>query len=174
MEFDDSQEKYLKHYIQRQEMLLLEYIRKTIDLELKAISLNSSLIEYKSKYEESQKQVEVQNELMQQAANGVESLTIEKKKYEKTVEELKTSLSDCRNERVAIANELKEAKQKIDNFDNEIKIANNRADEIREEYNRQTKELSELFKENQVLKSKLPINKTKAKKETAILPPDEF
>jgi chromosome segregation ATPase len=174
MEFDDSQEKYLKHYIQRQEMLLLEYIRKTIDLELKAISLNSSLIEYKSKYEESQKQVEVQNELMQQAANGVESLTIEKKKYEKTVEELKTSLSDCRNERVAIANELKEAKQKIDNFDNEIKIANNRADEIREEYNRQTKELSELFKENQELKSKLPINKTKAKKETAILPPDEF
>ena len=174
MEFDDSQEKYLKHYIQRQEMLLLEYIRKTIDLELKAISLNSSLIEYKSKYEESQKQVEVQNELMQQAANGVESLTIEKKKYEKTVEELKTSLSDCRNERVAIANELKEAKQKIDNFDNEIKIANNRADEIREEYNRQTKELSELFKENQELKSKLPINKTNAKKETAILPPDEF
>ena len=64
MESDDSQEKHLKHYIQRQEMLLLDYIRKTIELELKAISLNSSLINYKSKYEESQKQVEIQNELM--------------------------------------------------------------------------------------------------------------
>lgn len=172
MESDDSQEKYLKHYIQRQEMLLLEYIRKTIDLELKAISLNSSSIEYKTKYEESQKQVEVQNELMQQAATGVETLTIEKKKYEKTVEELKTSLSDCRNERVAIASELSQAKEKIANFDNEIKMSNHRAEEIREEYNRQTQELSDLFKENQELKSKLPINKKD--KKTATLPPDEF
>lgn len=172
MESDDSQEKYLKHYIQRQEMLLLEYIRKTIELELKAISLNSSSIEYKTKYEESQKQVEVQNDLMQQAATGVESLTIEKKQYEKTVEELKNSLNDCKNERYSITQELNEAKEKIANFDNEIKLANHRVDEIREEYNRQTKELSDLFKENEELKSKLPINKKD--KKTASLPTDEF
>lgn len=181
MEFDDSQEKHLKHYIQRQEMLLLDYIRKTIDLELKAISINFSLLEYKTKYEESQKQIEIQNDLMQQAANGVESLTIEKLKFEEkekklneTINELKSSLNDCKNERYSITQELNKANEKIDNFVNEIKIANNRADEIREEYNRQTQELSELFKENQELKTKLPINKSKTKKETAILPPDEF
>ena len=82
MESDDGQEKYLKQYIQRQEILLLDYIRKTIDLEIKSINLNASLIEFKTKYEESQKQVEIQNDLMQQAANGVESLTIEKKSFE--------------------------------------------------------------------------------------------
>ena len=181
MESDDSQEKYLKHYIQRQEILLLEYIRKNIELELKAISLNASLNEYKSKYEESQKQVEIQNNLMQQAANGVESLTLEKmafeekeKKLNETITELKNSLNDCKNERYSITQELNRANEKINNFDNDLKAANYRADEIREEYNRQTHELSELFKECQELKAKLPINKTKAKKETAILPPDEF
>ena len=183
MESDESQEKHLKYYIQRQEMLLLEYIRKTIDLELKAISLNASLIDYKTKYEESQKQVDIQNDLMKQAANGVESLTVEKiafeekeKKLNETIKELKQSLNDCKNERYSITQELNQTKEKIANFDNEIKMANNRADEIREEYNRQTQELNELFKENEELKSKLPINKAKAKakKETAMLPPDEF
>ena len=181
MESDDSQEKYLKHYIQRQEMLLLDYNRKNIELELKAISLNASLIDYKSKYEESQKQVEIQNDLMQQAANGVESLTVEKlsfeekeKKLNETIAELKKSLNDCKNERYSITQDLNRANEKIANFDNDLKSANHIAEEIREEYNRQTQELSELFKENQELKSKLPINKTKAKKETAILPPDEF
>lgn len=181
MESDDSQEKYLKHYIQRQEMLLLEYIRKTIELELKVISLNSSSIEYKTKFEESQKQVDIQNDLMQQAANGVESLTIEKlafeekeKKLNETITDLKNSLNDCKNERYSITQDLNRANEKIANFDNDLKAANKMADEIREEYNRQTQELSELFKENQQLKAKLPINKTKAKKETAILPSDEF
>lgn len=181
MDENESQEKHLKLYIQRQEMLLLDYIRKTIDLELKAISLNSSLLEYKTKFEESQKQVEIQNDLMQQAANGVESLTIEKLKFEEkekklneTINELKSSLNDCKNERYSITQDLNRANEKIANFDNDLKAANYRTDEIREEYNRQTQELSELFKENQELKSKLPINKTKAKKETAILPPDEF
>ena len=181
MESDDSQEKYLKLYIQRQEMLLLDYIRKTIELELKVISLNAALNDYKSKYEESQKQVEIQNEIMKQAATGVETLTVEKiafeekeKKLNETIKELKNSLNDCKNERYSISQDLNRANEKIANFDNEIKMSNHKADEIRQEYNRQTQELSKLFKENQELKSKLPINKTKAKKQTVILPPDEF
>lgn len=162
-------------------MLLLEYIRKTIELELKAISLNSSSIEYKTKYEESQKQVEIQNDLMQQAANGVEILTVEKKTFEEkekklneTINDLKNSLNDCKNERYSITQDLNRANEKIANFENDLKSANNKTDEIKEEYNRQTQELSQLFKENQELKSKLPINKSKTKKEPAILPPDEF
>ena len=167
MESDDGQEKYLKQYIQRQELLLLDSIRKSLDLEIKVISLNGSLTEYKGKYEESQKQVEVQNDLMQQAANGVESLTIENKKLEKTLEELKQSFTKCRDE-------SNDYKTKNISLQEELKLANHNVKEIRDEYNRQTKELSELFKENQELKTKLPINKTKAKKQTVILPPDEF
>lgn len=167
MESDDGQEKYLKQYIQRQELLLLDSIRKSLDLEIKVISLNSSLTEYKGKYEESQKQVEVQNELMQQAANGVESLTIENKRLEKSLEEFKQSFTKCRDE-------SNDYKTKNISLQEELKLANHNVKEIRDEYNRQTKELSELFKENEELKLKLPINKTKAKKQTVILPPDEF
>ena len=148
-------------------MLLLDYIRKTIDLEIKAISLNSSLIDYKAKYEESQKQVEIQNSLMQQAANSVERLTIENKKYEKSIEDLRKSLTECRNE-------LSDSRSKSSSSEEEINLINARIKELKEEYNRQTAELSELFKENQELKSKLPINKTKVKKTVVTLPPDEF
>lgn len=165
MDSDDGQEKYLKQYIQRQELLLLDSIRKSLDLEIKVISLNGSLTEYKGKYEESQKQVEVQNDLMQQAANGVESLTVENKKLEKTLEELKQSFIKCRDE-------SNDYKTKNLSLQEELKLANHNVEEIREEYNRQTKELSELFKENEDLKARLPINKKD--KKTATLPPDEF
>ena len=163
METDDGQEKYLKQYIQRQEILLLDYIRKNIDLEIKVISLNSSLLEFKNKYEESQKQVEVQNDLMQQAATGVETLTVENKKYEKMIGDLEKISRDFRSE-------LNEYKSKCSNAEEELKLVNARLQEIREEYSRQTQELGELFKENEDLKTKLSINKSKVK--TAKLPPD--
>ena len=172
MEFDEKQEKYLKQYIQRQEILLLDYIRKTIDLEIKSINLNASLIEFKTKYEESQKQVEIQNDLMQQAANGVESLTIEKKSFEEkekrlndTILELKNSLNDCKQERQKIIQEYESFK--LNNLNNDKKFQ-----DLSEEYHRQIEEMNKLYQENQELKSKLPINKSKAK--TAKLPTDEF
>ena len=167
MESDDGQEKYLKQYIQRQESLLLDFIRKNADLEIRVINLNASLTESMGKYEESQKQVEIQNSLMQQAANSVERLTIENKKYEKSIEDLRKSLTECRNE-------LSDSRSKSSSSEEEINLINARIKELKEEYNRQTAELSELFKENQELKSKLPINKTKVKKPVVILPPDEF
>ena len=165
MESDDGQEKYLKQYIQRQESLLLDFIRKNADLEIRVINLNASLTESIGKYEESQKQVEIQNSLMQQAANSVERLTIENKKYEKSIEDLRKSLTECRNE-------LSDSRSKSSSSEEEINLINARIKELKEEYNRQTAELSELFKENQELKSKLPINKSKVK--TAKLPTDEF
>ena len=167
MESDDGQEKYLKQYIQRQESLLLDFIRKNADLEIRVINLNASLTESIGKYEESQKQVEIQNSLMQQAANSVERLTIENKKYEKSIEDLRKSLTECRNE-------LSDSRSKSSSSEEEINLINARIKELKEEYNRQTAELSELFKENQELKSKLPINKTKVKKPVVTLPPDEF
>ena len=167
METDDGQEKYLKQYIQRQESLLLDFIRKNADLEIRVINLNASLTESMGKYEESQKQVEIQNSLMQQAANSVERLTIENKKYEKSIEDLRKSLTECRNE-------LSDSRSKSSSSEEEINLINARIKELKEEYNRQTAELSELFKENQELKSKLPINKTKVKKTVVTLPPDEF
>lgn len=174
MDDKENQEIYLKQFIQKQENMLLDFLRKNIDLDIRYSALSLSLKDITSKYEESQKQVTIQNEIMQQAATGVESLTIEKKKFEqkeidynKTIDELKKSLHDCKNEREKITKQYNEELDKMKFFDKKY-------GDLEEEYNRQTQELSELFRENQELKSKLPINKSKAKKETAILPPDEF
>lgn len=178
MESDEGQVKFWKQYIQRQEVLLLDYIRKTLELEIKVLGLNASLHEFTEKYEESQKQVAVQNELMQQAATGVESLTVEKKVFEqketeykntidnlnKNVEDLKRSLHDCKTEREEITRKHNEISSSISGSDK-------RYNDLMEEYRRQTEELNKLFQENQELKSKQPINKKKPK---AILPSDEF
>ena len=64
MEELERQVNYLKQYIQRQENLFLEFTRKNVDFEIKILALNSSLAEMTSKYEESQKQVEIQNDIM--------------------------------------------------------------------------------------------------------------
>lgn len=174
MDDKESQEIYLKQFIQRQENMLLDFLRKNIDLDIRASALSLSLKDITSKYEESQKQVTIQNEIMQQAAAGVESLTIDKKKFEqkeidynKTIDELKKSLYECKFEREKITNQFNEELNRSKFFDKKY-------EDLEEEYRRQTKELQDLYNENQELKSKLPINKTKAKKEQAILPPDEF
>lgn len=157
MEDKESQEIYLNKYIQKQEILLLDFLRKNLDLEIRSSILSKSLNDINSKYEESQKQIIIQNEMMQQAANGVESLTKEKNILEKNLEE-------CKNERYNISQELQQSKQKNVSLSKTL-------EDLKEEYNRQTEELNVLFKQTNDLKTKQPINKKKLK---ATLPPDEF
>lgn len=161
----EGQVKYLKQYIQRQENLLLDYIRKTLDYELKNLILNASLQDMTSKYEESQKQVTIQNDLMQQAANSVESLTLEKNRLQQkeselntTIDNLKKSLQDCKTEREKLLKEHNVLQITYDNFDKKYQ-------DLKNEYDRQTQELSNSTKSK---------SKTINKKEQVILPDDEF
>lgn len=161
----EGQVKYLKQYIQRQENLLLDHIRKMLDYELKNLILNASLQDMTSKYEESQKQVLIQNDLMQQAANSVESLTLEKNRLQQkeselntTIDNLKKSLQDCKNEREKLLKEHNVLQITYDNFDKKYQ-------DLQNEYDRQTQELSNSTKSK---------SKTINKKEQVILPDDEF
>ncbi len=166
MESNEGQEIYFKQYIQRQENLLLDFIRKNTDLEIRVSALTFSLKDITSKYEESQKQVSIQNDLMQQAANSVEKLTVEKMNLEKKetdnikiIEDLKKNLHDCKEERKKI----------LKDFD-ELKKSNKNYEDLSKEYVRQNEEMNKVYSENKQLKDKT-INKTKPQ---AILPPDEF
>jgi chromosome segregation ATPase len=171
MEPNEGQDIYLKQFIQRQESLFLDLLRKNIDLEIRLTAISASLKDLSSKYEESQKQVDIQNEMMQQAAVGVESLSKEKQQFEKEktelnkkIEDLKKSLQDYKNEKQQVIVELETIKNAHANY---VK----RYEDLNDEYLRQTQELSNLYKENEKLKTNQPINKRKPK---AILPPDEF
>ena len=168
MESDESQIKKLEDlllkmqkYVQKQEKLLLDQIRRNLEYEIQIDDLTRALNEVSGKYEESQKQVEIQNDMMQQAANSVETLTIENKKQEtylntmrKSIEEKDKRLLDLRNQ-----NDL--LKEKFESAEH-ISV------ELKQEYSRQTEELNILFKENEELKGKKPKIKESPK------PVDEF
>jgi len=79
---ETEQNDYTRLYVLRQEQILFDQIRKTIDAEIKASMAIKSSSEIQGKYDESQKQVETQNEMMQQAANSIEELTNRNKKLE--------------------------------------------------------------------------------------------
>ena len=166
MESNEGQDIYFKQYIQRQENLFLDFMRKNIHLEIRVSALSFSLQDITAKYEESQKQVTIQNDLMQQAANSVEKLTIEKMNLEKketennkTIEYLKKNLNDCKEERKKI----------LKDFD-VFKKSNHNYEDLSKEYARQNEEMNKLYSENNQLKEKT-INKNKSQ---ATLPPDEF
>lgn len=158
MEIDESQVKkleghivFLQKYIQKQGNLLLDQIRKSIESEIRAESLSASLEEISFKYEESQKQVEIQNNLMQQAATGVETLTIENKKLENTISNLEKMISNKKNEYDELNKKLMEFRNESNSCKEERENLKKELTELKTEYKTQTEELNILFKENEEL-----------------------
>jgi chromosome segregation ATPase len=152
----------LQRYIQKQEKMLLDHLRRNIEYELKTEDLSRAVNELSSKYEESQKQVEIQNDLMQQAANGVETLTIENKKQETYLNTMRKSLEDKDKRLVDYKNENDKLKEKLESVEHIY-------GEMKQEYSRQTEELNIIFKENEELKKGKAQIKPNPKK-----PVDEF
>lgn len=158
----------LQRYIQKQEKMLLDHLRRNIEYELKTEDLSRAVNELSSKYEESQKQVEIQNDLMQQAANGVEAVTVEKQKLEKTVSNLEIMLSNKKKEYDDLMKKLSEIRNDSEKCKEERSNLVSEINELKQEYKRQTEELNILFKENEELNGKKPKIKESPK------PVDEF
>jgi len=163
MEIDDSQVKkleeavnYLQKYIQKQEKLLLDYIRKNLEYEIKIESLVHSVNDFSGKYEESQKQVDIQNEMMQQAANGVEAVTVEKEKLKTQISNLENMLSNKKREYDELNKRLMDFRNESNTCKEERENLKKELDELKSEYKRQNEELNTLFKENEELKKGKP------------------
>jgi chromosome segregation ATPase len=158
---DDSQarDSFLTLYIQKQEQLLLDYLRKNIEAEIKVAALTNSFQDATLQYEESQKQVELQNDMMQQAAKGLESTTLEKKQLEEKEKELNNKIIEITNN---YENRIKEYETVISQTRQELAKANGfetQFNDIKREYENQKNELNNIYKENQDLKKKLPPEK---------------
>jgi hypothetical protein len=174
--FEIDQNKYNILYAQRLETLLHEQIRKTIDVEIRLSMSYEILEEEKNRYLESQKQVEIQNGMMQQAANSIQELTISDKNKENTI--------------VVINNRINELEALINNTTEtniSVQASNNQKDskirELERELERQSKELQSTFDEMQKLKELIPsptvepkkiINKSKKSVENSTEDDDMF
>lgn len=163
MEIDDGQVNkleghivFLQKYIQKQGNLLLDQIRKSIENEIRSEGLTASLTEMSLKYEESQKQVDIQNDLMQQAANGVETLTIENKKLENTISNLEKMLSNKKNEYDELNKRLMDHRNESNACKEERETLKKELLELKSEYKTQNEELNILFKENEEFKKGKP------------------
>ncbi len=173
-----ERENYLTAYIQKHETLLLEYVRKNVDFEIKLLAYMSSLQEANRRIEELVIQLNQQTEIANQATLGVENLSIERKEllerqsfYDSELKELESALLSKTKELAVALDELSEIKQNSKNSFRQV-------EEIRRELQKQNEELNTLYRENEELKGKStqPKKDTTVKKKPtqAILPPDEF
>lgn len=191
----EQQNLYTLHYIQKQEQMLLDFIRKNIDADVRIVALNNNIADAEARYEESQKQVALGNEMLSQAAVTIESLTVERDNIKAELEKVKAELSSLQSNYTALqqknqeilsekdkiikenqgTNQLKlnEAGIRIKQLEEELKLCHSRTQELTSEYQHQVDELNNLYKENQKLKGE-DSKKVKSKETPAKLPPDEF
>jgi predicted RNase H-like nuclease (RuvC/YqgF family) len=151
-----DQQQYSFAYAQRLESSFHEQIRKTIDLEVRLSFLAEKIQEEKNKFEESQKNVEFQNEIMQQAANSIQELTIKNKDLEFKNENSSKKVTELE------AN-IHRISEKSDSFERLSNQKDSKIKELERELERQGKELQTTFEELQKL-SELLLPQKKIKK----------
>jgi predicted RNase H-like nuclease (RuvC/YqgF family) len=151
-----DQQQYSFAYAQCLESSFHEQIRKTIDLEVRLSFLAEKIQEEKNKFEESQKNVEVQNEIMQQAANSIQELTIKNKDLEFKNENSSKKVTELE------AN-IHRISEKSDSFERLSNQKDSKIKELERELERQGKELQTTFEELQKL-SELLLPQKKIKK----------
>lgn len=136
---------YATLYVQKQEQHIIELTRKMVDIEVKNSVLATQLKQIESQFEESQKQVEIQNKLMDQAAESVKTLTVTRDDLNLQIKDLEGELTGCKK-RIDILTEK----------NNELAVENEqvkaRLNTYMREVERQKGELTEYHVENQRLK----------------------
>lgn len=97
MENEEGQAKYFQLYTQKQESLLIDFIRKSLDLEIRSQVLSVSLSESKKKIEELSSQVEILNKTVEEATDGIKALTYERTLFDEKENELKDKIKQLEN-----------------------------------------------------------------------------
>jgi hypothetical protein len=165
-------ENYNALFIQRQEQLYVDLLRKSIDLEVKQAMLSKFLEDTKKERDEYFNQSQSQVEIVSQATNSIEALTIKTREQEITIKDLEKRNQDTQTQNQGRileiekrANDLYTEKNKlIEDYENNSIVIKS----LQKEIERQNEEMQLIFDENQKLKQLLPpepkktINKKKA------------
>jgi len=139
---ENDQLNYNINYTKRMEQLFHEQIRKTIDVEVRLSMAFENINEIQNMYQESQKQVEVQNEFMQQAGRSIEDLTTKNKDFESNIENLK---NDYENR---IVNLEKDYNSRISNLEKMLSEMTTERNDIASKYNDVSEKLKESNRES--------------------------
>lgn len=162
---EEKKDIYTLIYIQKQEQLLLDMMRKIVDAEVRITAMNNSINEANARFEESQKQVELSNEMMQQAAAGLEEIQLDNQNLRLEVGNLHTEISalqdnytalDKKNQALIYEKEnaqgqvnlkLVEADNKIKELEKTVENVRSSYDLLNDEYKRAVEEVNNLTKQ---------------------------
>jgi chromosome segregation ATPase len=124
-------------YIQKQEQVIIEFVRKQVEYEIKIHVLNENLKKANEKIEQNNNSINIQNELLQQTSTSVQTLTIDRNRLQDREDIHLKKIEKLEKDIFNLSNELKE---KDDKYHNELKISNNYKIELA----RQNEELTRL------------------------------
>ncbi|CAB4162812.1 hypothetical protein UFOVP787_127 [uncultured Caudovirales phage] len=145
---DSSQQSdYTILVVQSQEKILLDFLRKTIDLEARHSLLSSQHEQLKKLYEETVLQNENSIELFNQAKVSLESLTIQNKNYESQIENFHKIIAE-----------------KDKNYSELINIKNlheSKHNEYKRECERLQKETQQIYDQSKIFENEFKILKQK-------------
>lgn len=128
-----QQNDYTLLFAQRQEQLFIEYVRKSIDLDVK-LQITSMA------KEELEKQLEDLRNLFDQATFSLQTLTVENKNYERKIEKLEPDLGNAISEKNQYIKELNSVNLKLEN--------------LQKEYDRQCIEMNNIFADKKAINKK--------------------
>lgn len=154
-EQNNEKEKFTISYIQQQERYIMELLRDKFNSHIQFMNTVEVLENYKRLYEESQKQIKQQNEVIQQASISIEKLTKDLKICEEVSADKQKTIENF-NEKLIEYEHLKQIHQSAKN---EINRLNDCVNALSEENNKMNAELSESDSKSSFVKKERPKTK---------------
>lgn len=138
---------YLAAYIQKLEQYYVEVLRRAIDSELKMMGVINTVKQVEAQFEESQKQVAIQNNIMEQAGDSIKNLTLEKESAGYDIIERDKIISDKNKTINELSNNLAQVENEKDIIINQVGNLNKQILDLKNENKRQNVEMAAMLKE---------------------------
>jgi len=151
----NEQNNYNLLYAQRLENLLHDQIRKTTDVEVRLSLCWEKIEKYNRQIEELTKNVEIQADVIKQATNSVEALTLQNKNYSNDLSNANIRINDLESKINASADQQKDLQ--ASNNQKDVRISG-----LERELNNTKQEAQNIYNELTDLKSQKGINKKSA------------
>lgn len=137
MEQDEKEKQFTLLYIQKQEQLMMELIRKILNNDVQTAIVSSNFQQLQQQYVDLEQSSVQQNKIVEQATNSIKELNVKSSNYEK------------------LRSEYTDLSRKYDDLNRSNNDKEKQILELMNEIERQKEEMNILFEENKTLQKQL-------------------
>jgi chromosome segregation ATPase len=134
-------------YIQKQEQVVVEFVRKQVEYEIKVHVLNDNIKTLNEKIEQLNNTINIQNNIIQQSSSSIETLTLDRNRLQSREDNYISKIEKLEKDVFDLSNELSLIKDK---YQKELSVSNN----YKIELDRQNEELTKLYNSENSSKKK--------------------